>query len=47
MRVLYSDPSYLRQAGRAVYGAMLAADPNAIWLACFMLLSDLHMKLYV
>ena len=31
--VFYSDLSYLRRAGKAVYDAMLAADPKAIWLA--------------
>jgi len=27
-----SDPSYLQSAGKAVYNAMLAGDPQAIWL---------------
>jgi len=33
-----SDSSYLRRAGQAVYDAMFAADTNAIWLACLLLL---------
>ena len=34
-----SDPSYLRRAGKAVFDAMLVADPSAIWSAYLLLLS--------
>jgi len=47
MHVFFSDPSYLRRAGKAVYDAMLAADPKAIWLECFRLLTELDNNLCI
>ena len=37
--VCCSDSSYLRRAGKAVFDAMLVADPSAIWSAYFLLLT--------
>ena len=38
---VYSETSYVQMAGRAVYNAMIAADPDAIWYVTFIAMNTL------